>query len=171
MERALSEGHATLEDERTTFKSYVARERREQAAGRDALERDWAALKLSAAPTAARVGAPAVSPDLKCRRAELDAYAKHLLQTRESLRQQEDELMRAQKQFRGERAGADEYDRKQAEKYEQWRQEQETAASEYEWRREALAKEMAELREQRSQVVRMLGELRETRRRPHGAKV
>jgi pSer/pThr/pTyr-binding forkhead associated (FHA) protein len=178
LERDLADRRIALEEERTTFQGHAEQVKQELAASRSALEKEQADSRADAAPAAAPPAVPpaATSPaatsvpsDVIRRREELDAYAKHLLLTREGLRQQEEELAKAREQFQSERQGAERYDREQAERYEQWRQEQETAAKEYEWRREALAKEMSELREQRSQVVRLLGELREARRSGAGA--
>jgi pSer/pThr/pTyr-binding forkhead associated (FHA) protein len=175
LERDLADGRAALDLERTTLRAEVERERRELAAERAALEleRAEAGAEPPAAPPAAFTPTPAGEtspcPDFESRRAELDAFARHLLQTRESLRRQAEELAAARAQFHAERDGAEKYDHQHAERYEAWRQEQEAAAKEYEWRRETLAREMAELREQRSQVVRMLGELREARRSAQGA--
>lgn len=170
LERDLADGRAALDHERTALRAEVERERRELAAARAALEaeRDAARAEPETRPPAP-AGELAPGPDLESRRAELDAFAKHLLQTRESLRRQAEELDAARALFHAERDGAERYDHEHAERYEAWQHEQEVAAKEYEWRRETLAKEMAELREQRSQVVRMLSELREARRSAQGA--
>jgi pSer/pThr/pTyr-binding forkhead associated (FHA) protein len=163
----LADRRAALEDERTAFQAHVEKANRELAASRSTPEKGRVKPRTDAVPAAPAAAPP--PPDVLRRREELDAYAKHLLLTREELRQQADALAKAREQLQAERQGAEQYDREQAQRYEQWQQEAEAAAKEYEWRRESLAKEMAELREQRSQVVRLLNELREARRSAAGA--
>src|SRR5262249_12905680 len=149
-ERELADSRAALEDERTAFQAHVEKVNRELAAGRSALETERAVPRADSAP--AQPALASLPPEVIRRCEELDAYARHLLLTREELRQQVEALEKAREQFQAERQGAEQYDREKAERYEQWQLEAEAAAKEYEWRREALAKEMAELREQRSQV-------------------
>jgi pSer/pThr/pTyr-binding forkhead associated (FHA) protein len=174
LERDLADGRAALDQDRTALRAQAESERRQLAAERSSLERERTAVPAEPearppALTPVPEGVTSPSPDLESRRAELDAFARHLLQTREMLRRQAEELAADRAQFHAEREGAETYDHEHAQRYEVWRQEQGAAAKEYEWRRETLAKEMAELREQRSQVVRMLGELREARRSAQGA--
>jgi DNA repair exonuclease SbcCD ATPase subunit len=161
-ERDLADRRAALEEECAAFQAHVEKVNRELAARRSALEKERAVPQADSAP--ARPAVAPLPPTVIRRCEELDAYAKHLLLTREELRQQVEALGKAREQFQAEREGAEQSGREQAERHEQWQQEAEAAAKEYEWRRETLAKEMAELREQRSQVVRLLNELREGRR-------
>src|SRR5581483_2166924 len=168
-ERELAESRATLDEERTAFQAYVDRVKRELASSRAALEKEKTVAPVATTPTPTLSPVAAVPAEVLRRGQELDAYAKHLLVTREELRQQQETLEQLRTQLQAERQEAERIDRERAERHEQWRQEEEIAAKEYEWRREALAKEMNELREQRSQVVRLLSELREARRSTAGA--